>query len=233
MNITLKWWPLLFVVPLWLACREQATSPPPVVPPPQFVSSSEDTAALERGIDAIPEMDAIFLQWYKNSLYESFQLWRRAQGESLFRMIASLPKSDSSYIDLVDIEKRYYYYLLAVDAEDNWSEPSDTAHYLLLPKATDLNVVFSTPLQFIWQKKGINPPHYILRLYDDLSDDLIWLSRVASAYQGDEETTTFNWDGNSKLSQLLSGRRYRWRIDCLDNTPYTGSESLWHRFVMP
>lgn len=221
------------MVALFCHCHKKATDSSPYVQPPRFVPAAADTVEIEAGIDAVPESDAIFLQWYKNSQYHGFRLSRRAQDEKVFSVIAELSQSDSSYLDPVTINVRYYYYLQACDEEDHWSEPSDTVNYLLLPKAIALNIVFTTPMEFSWKIKGINPPRFIVRLYDEASDELIWLSKVASSYQGGEEKIKYNWDGKAKLERLISGKRYRWRVDCLDNTPNTGSESNWHRFFAP
>ncbi len=223
---------LCAVVGFLCACRHQTTHSGTVVPPPRFVPAAADTSAIEYGIDAVPEADAIFLQWYKHSSYDGFRLFRRAQDETTFTLIAALSPTDTTYLDPVAINTRYFYYLQACDEDDNWSEPSDTVNYMLLPKSTALNVVFATPLEFSWKMKGINPPQFIVRLYDDSADEMVWLSKVASSYQGGEEKIRYNWDNKAKLDPLVVGKRYRWRVDCLDHTPFTGSESNWHRFLM-
>jgi len=213
-------------------CDRQPTQKAPVIPPPLFVQAVADTAIEENGIDAIPDLNAIYLQWQQREIYSAFQVYR-SQDTGGFSAIATLNRQDTSYIDVVPVQTRFYYYLRARDDEDNWSAPSDTMDYLLLDKATNLRVIFADSLEFHWQVKGINPPYYVLRLFEENGNSIIWLSLTPSAYQGPEEKTAFNRDGRAKSAQLISGHRYRWRIDCIGTNPNSGSESNWQYFFAP
>lgn len=211
---------------------DQPTQKIPFIPPPRFVAASSDTALIEEGIDAIPDADAIFLQWQRAELYSGFQLYRRCQDSVNYILVKTLNGNDSSCIDVVGLEKHYYYYLKASAEDGYWSEPSDTVDYYLLNKANGLRVNNTNFVEFNWQVKGISPAQYILRLEDAETNHNIWLSIIPSAYQGPYEKAIFNWDGKAKVMQLTSGRLYRWRVDCRGTMPNSGSESNWDHFIM-
>jgi hypothetical protein len=214
-------------------CDTQPTQHQEAVPPPYFVLAPDDTTQAEYGVDAIPESDAIFLQWQRATVHDRFRLFRRTRDEKSFTFIATLSGADTTFIDPVAVGIRCYYYLIAGDEGENWSAPSDTVDYLLIDKAAQLKVLFGPPIEFQWQFQGTNPGQYILRLVDEESAQLVWLSLVRSAYQGPQEKANYNWDGEAKEPVLVSGRRYRWRIDCRGSEKHSGSESVWQRFIVP
>lgn len=223
---------LLALFVLLGGCKERVNNPEPLPPRPIFVAASADTAALEHGIDAIPEENAIFLEWRTNAAYETLRLYRKKGNAAAFALLAAPGLNDTTFVDRVDVGVRYYYYLVAEDASGISSAPSDTIDYQLLPKAINLSVSHVDTMRFHWQIQGIRPVSFILRLYDESTQEIVWLSVIPPSYQGDKEEIAFDWDGKARRKQLLQGTQYRWRIDCVGSAAFSGSESGWHRFVM-
>ncbi len=213
-------------------CRKQATDSRPLLPVPVIISSPADTLVIERGIDAVPELNAIQVDWQPRPEYAGYELYRRSENETKFSLLGSFTDTDSSYLDQAAIvpNKRYYYYLRAFDKKQNWTPPSDTLDYMLLDKAFNLSVSSANPLVFHWQVQEILPPSYVLKLFDDASGEKIWFSNIVSSYQGLEEQAIYNWDGQAKSAQLTPGQSYRWRVDIIGADSHSGSESTWHRF---
>ena len=216
-----------------LHCNKNSSDPEPENPDrPEFVTKSLDTAENETGIDAIPEGSGILLEWHPLNidLVEWVKIYKRSQGYQNFQFLTSVASTDSMYIDYdINIETRYYYYLKSVDKVKVESLPSDTISYKLLPKATSLNYSnFAVPT-FSWQYPYLSPVGYLVRLEDDGSSEVIWISSEIQSY---EPTTTtnisFNFDGKSKLDSLQTGFKYRWRVDVLGSDLYSGSESGWN-----
>lgn len=218
---------------LLLFCRKQATDVEPIVEIPFIIPTPADTAVVERGLDAVPELDAIQIEWQRSSQYQGCKIYRRCEDEDEFRVVARMGVNDSLFLDSNEIftNKRYYYYLRAHDGQQNWSEPSDTVHYKLLPKAINLSIIAGDSLQFNWQVQEITPGYYVIKLFDNQTAEDIWISLVPSGYAGMEESALFNSDGRAKIQKLIPGRRYRWRIDIVGATLFSGSESRWHKFV--
>ena len=219
----------------WLlltACGDEVTNPSSSLPAPRFVASIPDTAVFEQGIDAIPEEDAIFLQWYHEEALAGFQLFRRMGEKESFSMIAALTAQDSSYYDRVGTNVRCYYYLRGVDDEGRLSAPSDTTDYMLLAKATDLMVSGGDSLFFSWSIGLIRPQAYVLRLQEESSGMMIWISRMEPGFQGTRESILYNYDDRAQWPRLQNGINYRWRLDCVGAAPRTGSESSWQRFSL-
>jgi hypothetical protein len=213
-------------------CGDSGTNPEPLPPVPHFVTAVSDTATIEQGIDAIPEEDAIFLQWHRDEALAGFQLFRRSEGEKSFAMIATLTARDSIYYDRISPNLRCYYYLRGVADDERLSAASDTVDYMLLAKATDLAVNDGDPLLFSWSVGLMRPASYVLRLQEENSGAPVWISRIQPGYQGTQESAAYNFDGRARLQRLKSGVRYRWRLDCVGAAPRSGSESAWQGFSL-
>jgi hypothetical protein len=223
-----------FILVAFLSCH--ADNPITVKwAPPKLLPVPADTSINETGMDAVPEFDGIQVQWQLEAHFMSYDLYRRQQSEAKFSLIASLADKDSIYIDMqgIVLNKRYYYYLIGKDEDQHASAPSDTLSYMLLPKAFNLSVSTGNVTSFHWQVQDIAPSRYVLKLFEDATQTPVWFSTVPSSYQGSEEQAVFNWDNASHISPLISGGRYRWRIDIVGATFDSGSESGWHRFAMP
>ncbi|MBD3383503.1 hypothetical protein GF407_01130 [candidate division KSB1 bacterium] len=216
---------------LFTACSETSEEEP-LLQPPMVVAAVSDMAEQERGIDAVPESNAIQIQWMKQNIYDGYQLYRKSQSQDEFDLFAEISGEDSTYLDIeVEQFKRYFYYIIGFS--DRQSAPSDTVNYMLVTKAYNLSVSLQDSIIFHWQLEDIAPDEYILKLFDDTSNEKIWFSRIQSSYQGMSESVIYNWDGMAASRDLEADVRYRWRVDIVGPAHRSGSESRWHRFELP
>ena len=206
-----------------------------MLPAPLLYASPPDTLLQERGIDAVPEGDALQLDWQRNSRYSGYLLYRRGEGDKGFVSLRQLNGRDSTFVDQdnLALNKRYYYYLVGLDEDNNKSESSETVDYMLVPKAYNLGISWSPEVIFFWNIPEVAPDQYLLKLFDDFTNELVWMSRVRSGYGDLREQVQYNWDKKAKPAGLVSGRRYRWRIDVIGSATRSGSESQWDRFTAP
>lgn len=202
--------------------------------PPILVPKTSEIAGEEKGIDAVPEADAIFLEWF-SSKDETIRNWKvfRGTAERGFQLVATLVAADTSFLDEhVQIGVRYLYFLTTVNARGMESAPSDTVSYKLLPKALNLSNTLSVQPDFSWHFVGVPPVLYVLRLYRNPGQELVWLSRITPSYAASEETR-FNWDGTALVNSLARGASYFWRVDEIGTEANSGSESNWKIFTVP
>jgi hypothetical protein len=217
-------------------CDRQTTTPDLLSIRVAFVPASADTAVTECGIDAVPQADAIQLQWQLQSGLSEYRLYRKAAHEARFALLVVLNEPESYYTDSENIllNTRYFYYLIAANREGRVTQPSDTVDYMLLPKPINLAQAWKADtLLFHWQPAPQSlPDYYLLKLFDDATLRLIWLALVPS-YQAVEEKVIYNRDGQARLTRLETGRAYRWRVDAVGSESRSGSESQWQKFTMP
>lgn len=216
-------------------CTKRATTggikPSPVV----LIPGTADTCFAEKGLDAVPERDAIRIEWIPSAEDEvtGYELYRSSKKEGLYSLIARLVVSDSFFVDAgVSLYQRYYYYMEAVTDEGLKSDPSDTLDYKLIKKAIGLEpsgVADSKPL-FSWENPDpYAAPCYIIRLVEVASGEYIWLHVVPSNYS-ERENVVFNIDGSAVLDSLVRGADYQWRVDIRGPENNCGSESNWVTF---
>jgi len=232
--IRLPW--LMVCLPFLVACDKQTTESKVLCLPVQFVPARADTAVIERGIDAVPESDAIQLQWQRQSDLSEYRLYRKSREEESFQNLAILSERDSLYLDSQNLRlnTRYYYTIIGGNSAGWVTPPSDTVDYLLLPKVVNLaQAILRDTLHFHWQPAPQSlPESYLLKLFDDVSGRLLWLSTVPS-YQAVEEDVRYNWDGLARRPKLSSAGKYRWRVDAIGSEARSGSESNWQKFTLP
>lgn len=223
---------LVLLAAAGLACEGSGTGPEPAVARPRFVTAAADSAELEAGIDAVPEEEAIFLQWRREAALAGFELFRRREGEKEFVRLAALTAADSSYLDRTPAGVRCFYYLRGVDEEGRLSAPSDTADYLLLPKATALMITAGDTLIFSWAMTGMRPAAYLIRLEEEESGTVVWICSMEPDFATTRESARWNQNRRARQETLYRGVKYRWRIDCVGASPHSGSESAWQRFTL-
>ena len=223
----------LVIVLFLFACDKEVNKPEVLADPPVLIQSPSETDLSEAGIDAIPENDAIQIQWELNTELKGYKLYRRAQNEDQFSVIRTFNDKDSIFYDSENItyNTRFFYCLEGKDKNNNWTEPSDTLDYMLVVKAFNLYQTAGENLTFHWQFQDFSPEMYYLKLYDEATDDLIWMSEVQPSYTTLEEQVEYNWDGRALKQALDSNRSYRWRIDVKGPDRNSGSESNWQRFT--
>jgi len=203
--------------------------------PPRLIASPPDTAIDERGIDAIPERDAIQLDWAAQGggPLRGFKLYRSEERKTGYRLLANLSERDTTYTDVNNLElwRRYFYFMTSVDQDGRQSSPSDTLDYMLVDKAFNL---FATPEVrplFRWQVKS-NPAQYVVKVFENDTDRKIWVSVVNSDYGDLDEEVRFNADGAAVVDSLQRGRTYKWRVDIIGPESNSGSESAWKRLTV-
>lgn len=229
---------------LFIACSNPGD--PVVIDPGRttFVPHSPDTSAVERGIDAVPETDGIYLEWYdiKSPDIKYFDIYRMREGETYFKKIKTIdlatasPGMDTTFVDNPEnivFNVYNYYYIKAIYKDDVEGEASDTAAYNLMHKPVLVRpsgeVISGIPV-FVWNFPGVIPNNYILRIEEVL--------RNKNIYTREFQVTEFFNDQSLDLAevgdapQFQSGFTYRWRIDHVGTDAMTsGSESNWFTFI--
>lgn len=229
-----------FLIAGWLigfasvSCQKNsAGSEGSALPVPKFVSKTPDTAFVEHGIDAIPEADAIFLEWYspRDSRIAATRIFRLTPGNKAFRQIAEVAVPETTYVDFdVAIQERYSYYLAFAGKSDlGLSATSDTVHYSLLPKPFDLRVSLGVRPTFSWQYSETPPPGYLIRVESRDGDQLLWLTQVVS--YDSFIRIGYNFDNSAPVDSLDRRVGFRWRVDVLGTDLFSGSESNWEYVI--
>lgn len=207
---------------------EEGPAPPSLLPPP------DDLTEVERGIDAVPEKDAIQIDWLRPERAEElagFRLYRRST-TGAFLLLKSLKPQDTTFVDDVNIQvgTRYFYFMTSVDASGREGPPSDTVNYALLPKPFNLHQSGTLTPVFRWQVQDY-PSQYVLKLFDMTDNSKVWFSVVQSDFADQDEEVSYNWDGLASSPALVAGHVYRWRVDVVGTERNSGSESTWSRFT--
>jgi len=218
----------------------------PIVPVPARVQMvphvlADDLLPIERGIDAVAEeIDAIYLAWFSlnDRNIKQYNIYRRRDDESYFRMIRSIPLAtaspgkDTTYIDNdgnkgLQLNTYYYYFVTASNTDDVESNPADTARYMLLDKPLlrlpDGQSFTADSLPTLtWDFVEI-PNEYILRIGNTFSQ-LIYIGIFQSDYDNNAQIKDMN-----KITDfpLLSPGTYTWRIDAIGpDEDNSGSEAV-------
>ncbi len=207
--------------------------PPKVV----MVPAASDTSRIEKGIDTVPEGNAIRIEWIPSddenvAKYEIHRRSGSAPGVK-FARIATVVHPDSFYVDSdlqLKLLVRYFYSIWAVTDDGLLSENSDTLSYMLLEKPTILSPKAETtdakPV-FLWNDN--NQPQvdeYVVRVLDAVSEQAVWISIVRNNYEPGPKSAAYNADQRARQESLAVGREYRWRVDARGQGA-TGSESEW------
>jgi hypothetical protein len=219
-------------------CTEEITvesfQPSPVV----LIPGVADTCRVEKGMDAIPEADAIRLEWIPSSEEEvsGYAIYRGDEEGNSYNLVTVQSVPDSSFEDeSVSLDTRYHYYVRAVTDEGTTSVPSDTLNYMLIEKAIRLMPMGTTDSprpDFSWEDPNTPPKaYYVVRLVEVASGHIVWISMVPSSYSN-RETAPFNADGTASTDSLVTGVAYQWRVDVVGSEDCSGSESSWVTFTV-
>ncbi len=203
-----------------------------------FAESSADTSRYERGINSVPEKDAVFLEWQtvRDENVKNVLLHRSDLKGGPYIQIGTAAAKDTSYIDeTVEIETRYYYYALAESRDGVRSAPSDTIHYKLVKKAVDLapsGITHAALPELSWKDPNMPPEVlYMLRLQETETEKWIWNARIPTTYE-DRISAVFNHDGKAAIDSLEKNVEYRWRIDIIGSQAFSGSKSAWQSLII-
>jgi hypothetical protein len=226
------------------------------LPPPDEVVMVEkytDLGAIEHGIDAVPDEDGIYVEWYllADPDVTSYNIYRKLKNESIFKRLTSISVENVispfdtvfSYIDdenivLDNSEFVYYYYVTATNRDGVAGPVPDSTTkfgYSLLNKpSTNVTPDISSSEQpiLIWQFQGGNiPNYYIIRIEDQILESLIWTRRFQNENLERDKVKDLSTVTNPPVFQ--SGSIYRWRIDAVGpDSLYSGSESNWKTFFV-
>ena len=225
------------------------------LPPPQQVQMVEkltDLSEIERGIDTVPDRDGIYIEWYllADPDVTSYNIYRKLKSETIFSKIATIPvenvispfDSTFSYIDddnivLDNSQNVYYYYVTATNRDGVEGSAPDSLtenHYLLYSKPQtenhpDINAQ-DQPV-FRWRFQGIIPDNYIIRIENQVTENLIWIRKIRIVDYVPDQTKDLSTIANPPEFQPQS--IYRWRIDTVGpDSLFSGSESNWKSFLV-
>jgi len=239
-----KFFIIICFLPIYNGCDSGGESQLPAPGRVMMVPRSHDTAAIEQGIDAVPESDGIILQWYdlRDPGVRYYDIYRQNENETYFRKIrridleTAFPGSDTVYIDDSEdlVLKRYnYYYVKAVNRDGLEGSASDTVKYMLLLKAETTRPdgsVQGMPVLYWSFPAGDIPNFYLVRIEEEFTNRLILSRKFA--------VTDFFEMQELDLSQLenppqfILNFSYRWRLDSVGpDSLFSGSESQWRIFT--
>jgi hypothetical protein len=240
---------IFFVCTLLLSSCPGSTGGETQLPPKVImVERSPDTAAVELGIDALPESDGIQVQWHKlyHPAVKYYHLWRKGEDDLVFRRIKVIDPErtslggDTTYIDTdstLRTFKYFQYYVVAANKESQEGQPSDTVAYGLIEKAVlnspNQNQSVTGDLIFSWEFIGYPfPQEFIVTIEEDITKKLVyanifWNENLSSSLY------SLNLSEKEPGLKLTRGTTYRWRIDCIgEDAGKSGSESEWLRFII-
>ncbi|MEJ2543633.1 MAG: hypothetical protein P8Y99_06160 [Calditrichaceae bacterium] len=251
---------ILVIIGLLINCSDKD----PIDPDPPnrvlLVMKEEgfDTLEVERGIDAEPNpnsaVNGIHLEWYDPTdkyRIEYYNLYRSGdvEGRLNYKMVGNtenlLNPLDTVYIDTtqgLSNNHRYWYYVTAVNEDGDESEPSDTVHYTLIEKATELSINNYNPvltdsnITFMWSVDSDDiPVGYYLRVEQNISESFHPLAffREISVNEVDyNPPQTYEVSLEEFKVPVMEDQNYRWRIDCVGTDLYSGAESDWAEFTV-
>jgi hypothetical protein len=225
----------------------------PIVPEPGDVkmvehTAADDTLAFERGIDAVPESDGIYLAWYSlnDRNISHYNIYRKAEEGTFFERIKRIdletasPGKDTTFVDDnaeagLALNTYYEYFVTATNTEGKESSAIDTLRYMLVNKA-ELDRpdgesydpdVDGLPTLF-WNFVEI-PDLYILRIETSF-DQLYYIGIFQSNY--DNNYQTLDLSVVSDFPVFIPGV-YKWRIDTIGpDEDHSGAESNWKVFII-
>ena len=239
-----------------MACN---TGGDPKLPAPGKVqmvphSFADDILAIERGIDAVPESDGIYLAWYSlrdpNIGQYNIYRWKGRKNDafayfSRFKVIdldVARPGSgrDTTFTDDneesgLELNTYYSYFVTATNKDGLEGTAEDTSEYMLFEKPetrfpdgqTFDSAVDSLPI-LTWDFDYI-PDQYILRIENSFNQlQYIGIFQVTEYFT----SQTLDMDTITDLPQFTPGT-YTWRIDIIG--PYidtSGAESKWKVFII-
>jgi hypothetical protein len=221
----------------------------PSLPQParvQWVPRSSDMAAVELGIDAVPESDGIKLQWFSlhDQNLKKYSIYRRKSQETYFKVIKTIdletafPGQDTVFIDddpAMEFYRYTYYYVTGTNRDDLEGLPSDTLRYQLLLKPTTYEpngkTINGLPV-FYWSfPQTATPDSFILRIELEYLNRLFYIAKYQSNYDSPDQILDLAQD--SIPPSFDSGLSYRWRIDSIGpDSSSSGAESAWKIFYI-
>jgi len=221
----------LLTLVLLLGCGKSPEGPAEELPAPVLLPVPDDLSVDEGGVDAVPEKNAIQIQWEAYPRRDArIQIYRSDAEEGEFSLRTELSATDTVFLDeRVAIGTRYWYFLIA-KKDGSVSPTSDTVSYKLLEKPFALWENPTPRPTFRWRVSEI-PVEYVIKLFELPSDNKVWFAVVSPDFNSLTEEVRYNFDGGAARDSLVVGRAYRWRVDVVGPEANAGSESEWRIFV--
>jgi hypothetical protein len=217
--------------------------------PPTWVQKSLPEEWPERGIDA-HESGGIYLEWLSNPTDEdvqSYMIFRMeyfdakdslSDYELLSRIETEISNTGEYIVPASPTNRRYYYVLVAEDAAECQSTPSDTLNYMRFT-ALRSDWMFpnglSSPLdpdrELKWHYYyAVEMENFTLTVLNAENNLILRRELTPSNYVGGVEVFTI-----PDTIVLLSGNVYKWRVDLgacyVAGRETAGSESPWATFL--
>ena len=210
-------------------------------------TADSDTSHWEQGTDAYPsETNDIQIMWYSHpggKELKKFKIYRSdvPDGSRRYERIAEInilndQNQDTVFIDTdLELQKPYYYYVIAENQDGLSSDPSDTVWYSLIEKPQllaplDGAKITADSITFEWSYPGQEPNYYILRVekyWDESYHPVVSVKVIQSKYEGHMQIVL----AEKWINDALSSEIYQWRVDAIGSDPlHEGSESGWRRF---
>ena len=248
--------PIFFLI-VFLAFISCDNTGEPIVPEPGDVKmvehyASDDTLAVERGIDAVPESDGIYLAWYslRDPNIIQYNIYRKKESGTFFQHIKSIDLEtatagrDTTYIDGnveagLELNTYYYYFVTATNKDGQKSSAIDTLRYMLINKPehlkTDKDEEYDPDVDGLpilsWHFVEI-PDLYILRIenfYDQLH--YVYIFQVIDYFN--DQTLDLNVANEVPNLPGFPPGIYKWRIDNIGpDEDHSGAESDWNFFII-
>jgi len=216
---------------------------------PVWVQKSLPEEWPERGIDA-HESGGIFLEWEPNPIEENVTtyLLHRAEYFELedslgdFELLSTLILESSSASEYIDrstmVNSRYHYVLIAEDASENQSTPSDTLDYMRLGAMSSawmlpngLSVPLDSDRKLLWTFSfEVAMENYTITIMSADNGLILRRELTPGNYTGGRDYFTV-----PHTIVLTSGSVYKWRVDMgghyAEGRETAGSESPWATFL--
>lgn len=239
---------LILISGFLLAGLMQCQKDSNISPPPgkvRLVPKTPEGSPVEHGIDAVPDENGIYLEWYPNveKNLGGYVIYRSEEIDRNFVQITKISRAatgtiDTSFVDTtVALNRRYYYFVRAFDDLDQFGEASDTVTYKLWVKpilSSPVGVI-SNPgtVKFVWDfDANFIPNEFVFRLEKEGAEGFKNFFTKDSLFL-DDYSPHQEWDvGKLTISPPLTTGTYRWRIDPLGNEDFCGAESKWMVFVV-
>ncbi len=241
---------ILALVLQFSGCQDGASTNNPPPEKVKLVAKSADGSFIERGIDAENregiqnQPNGIFIEWdlLDEDDISRYRVYRR-QGNNVndstgtYQRIADvfLSSGESSYLDTTAaIKTHYFYYVTAIDEQDQEGQPSRIDRYYLLEKALLVQPASNQSFggQFNFLLPNLGSQFFTLRLERRVSgtDYQTLYVKLLELREGDVRPEQI-WTLNDLEIPALAAGQYRWRIDLRNfNDNRQGSESDWGPF---
>jgi len=211
-------------------------------------SSADDVLPIERGIDAVPESDGIYLAWHslRDNNISQYNVYRKKASETIFQHIKTIdletasPGRDTTFVDDnaeagLDLNSYYFYYVTATNDVGQEGSALNTLKYMLIDKPELIlpdGETFDPDIDGLptlyWNFVEI-PDQYILRIENSF-DQVHYIGIFQSNYESTNQTLDL-----SKIIDLPEFNEgvYKWRIDTIGPDEHlSGSESNWKVFIL-